>query len=69
MRYFLCIILPPLAVLTTGKIGAFILSIILTLLVWIPGVIHAILVTNKYYADKRHKELLKATQNVNSSIK
>lgn len=62
MRYFLCIIFPPLAVLTTGKIGAFILSVILTLLVWIPGVIHAILVTNKYYADKRHKELVKATQ-------
>jgi hypothetical protein len=26
MRYFLCIILPPLAVLTTGRIGAFILA-------------------------------------------
>lgn len=63
MRYFLCIILPPIAVLTTGRIGAFILSIILTAIVWIPGVIHAILVTNKYYADKRHQELLKATQN------
>lgn len=64
MRYFLCIIFPPLAVLTTGKIGAFILSIILTLLIWIPGVIHAILVTNKYYADKRHKELVKAAKGV-----
>jgi uncharacterized membrane protein YqaE (UPF0057 family) len=67
MRYFLCIIFPPLAVLTTGKIGAFILSIVLTLLVWIPGVIHAILVTNKYYADKRHKELLKVAQNKKNS--
>lgn len=66
MRYFLCIILPPIAVLTTGRIGAFILSLILTCLVWIPGIIHAILVTNKYYADKRHKELLKATQTANS---
>lgn len=62
MRYFLCIILPPIAVLTTGKIGAFFLNLLLTILVWIPGVIHAILVTNKYYADKRHKELIKATQ-------
>ncbi len=67
MRYFLCIIFPPLAVLTTGKIGAFILSIILTILVWIPGVIHAILVTNKYYADKRHNELLKVAQNKKNS--
>jgi len=62
MRYFLCIILPPIAVLTTGRIGAFILSIILTAVFWIPGVIHAILVTNRYYADKRHKELIKATK-------
>ena len=64
MRYFLCIILPPIAVLTTGRIGAFILNLMLTVLVWIPGVIHAILVTNKYYADKRHSELLRATQSV-----
>ena len=64
MRYFLCIILPPIAVLTTGKIGAFLLNLLLTILVWIPGVIHAVLVTNKYYADKRHKELLKAQLNM-----
>ena len=61
MRYFLCIVLPPIAVLSTGKIGAFILSIVLTLLAWIPGVIYAILITNKHYADKRHRELLQAT--------
>lgn len=60
MRYFLCIILPPIAVLTTGKIGAFFLNLILTLLVWIPGVIHAFMVTNKYYADKRNEKLIKA---------
>lgn len=59
MRYFLCIILPPLAVFTTGRIGAFILSIILTLFFWIPGVIHAILVTNDYYAAKRHRQLVR----------
>lgn len=59
MRYFLCIILPPLAVFTTGRLGAFILSIILTLFFWIPGVIHAILVTNDYYAAKRHRQLVR----------
>ena len=63
MRYFLCILLPPIAVLTTGRLGAFILSLILTALFWIPGIIHSILVINKYYADKRHKELLKAQIN------
>ncbi len=60
MRYFLCIIFPPLAVLTTGRIGALILSCLLTLCLWIPGVIHAILVTNDYYADKRNRKVLRA---------
>lgn len=39
---------------------AMILNIILCFLAYIPGVIHAILVVNKYYADKRHKEMLDA---------
>jgi len=59
MRYFLCII-PPLAVLSCGKIGTALINFILTLFLYIPGVIHAILVVNKYYADKRHKELIRA---------
>jgi uncharacterized membrane protein YqaE (UPF0057 family) len=59
MRYFLCLLLPPVAVFSTGRIGAFILSIILTLFFWIPGVIHAILVTNDYYASKRHRQLVR----------
>lgn len=58
MRYFLCIIFPPLAVLTTGKMGAFLLSVILTICLWIPGIIHAILVVNNYYSERRHRELL-----------
>ncbi|WP_367277555.1 YqaE/Pmp3 family membrane protein [Mucilaginibacter sp.] len=35
------------------------LSIFLTLFFWIPGVIHAILVTNDYYAVKRHRQLVR----------
>jgi len=38
LRYFFCVVLPPLAVLMTGQIASFFLSIILTLLGWIPGV-------------------------------
>jgi uncharacterized membrane protein YqaE (UPF0057 family) len=37
----------------TGRIASFFLSIILTLLGWIPGVIHACLVVNDYHAEKR----------------
>ncbi|WP_107828958.1 YqaE/Pmp3 family membrane protein [Mucilaginibacter yixingensis] len=60
MRYFLCIVLPPVAVLSTGRILAFILSCILTLCFWIPGVIHAILVTSDYYDARRHRQTMRA---------
>jgi uncharacterized membrane protein YqaE (UPF0057 family) len=59
MRYFLCFLCPPLAILTTGKIGALILNIFLTLFFWVPGIIHAVLVTSKYYDDKRHRQLMR----------
>jgi uncharacterized membrane protein YqaE (UPF0057 family) len=63
MRYFLAIILPPLAVLLCGKPIHFILNIILTILGWIPGVIHAILVVNSYFADKRADKIIQS-QNI-----
>jgi len=53
LRYFFCVVFPPLAVLMTGRIGSFFLSLILTLLGWIPGVIHACLVVNDYHAEQR----------------
>ena len=53
LRYFFCVVFPPIAVLMTGRIASFLLSIILTLLGWIPGVIHACLVVNDYHAEKR----------------
>ena len=36
-----------------ASVASFFLSIILTLLGWIPGVIHACLVVNDYHAEKR----------------
>lgn len=62
MRYFLAIILPPLAVLLCGKPFQVILNIILTLCAWLPGVIHAFFVVNSYLADKRNKELIDAIE-------
>jgi uncharacterized membrane protein YqaE (UPF0057 family) len=47
------VVFPPLAVLLTGRIASFFLSLLLTLLGWIPGVIHACLVVNDYHAEKR----------------
>ncbi len=62
MRYFLCFLFPPAAILTTGKLGALIFNIILTIFFWIPGVIHAILVVNKFYEDRRYGRLIRATR-------
>jgi uncharacterized membrane protein YqaE (UPF0057 family) len=62
MRYFLCFIFPPAAVLTTGRIGSFILSIILTIFFWIPGVIYAILVTNDFYENRRTRRVIRAVK-------
>ena len=53
LRYFFCIVLPPVAVLMTGRLGSFFLSLILTLLGWIPGIIHACLVVNDYHEEQR----------------
>lgn len=62
MRYLFAIILPPVAVLLCGKPVQFIFNIFLTLLFWIPGVIHAILVVNSHLADKRTDKIVKAVE-------
>jgi uncharacterized membrane protein YqaE (UPF0057 family) len=60
MRYILCL-LPPIAVLScTLNPLTIILNIVLTLCLYIPGVIHAILVVNNYNADQRNKKLIDA---------
>ena len=65
MRYFLAIIFPPLAVFLCGKPIQCVLNIVLTLLGWIPGVIHALFVVNSHLADKRNKELINAINDKN----
>lgn len=60
LRYFFCIVLPPVAVLMTGRVGSFFLSLVLTIFtVWIGGVIHAILVVNDYENERRTEKLLR----------
>ncbi|WP_130616412.1 YqaE/Pmp3 family membrane protein [Cohnella abietis] len=61
MRYLLCFI-PPLAILSCGKFGQFFLSCILTVCLYVPGVIHAILVVNAYKADKRTDRIVQAIE-------
>ncbi len=37
LRYFFCVVLPPVAILMTGRMGSFLLSILLTLSVGSPA--------------------------------
>jgi len=60
MRYLLAIILPPLAILLCGKPLQFILNIPLTLLFWVPGVLHALLVVHSHLADQRTDRVVRA---------
>ncbi len=53
MLYLFAILMPPLAVLLTGRPAAAVLNAGLTLLLWIPGVIHAFAVVNEHKANKR----------------
>ena len=62
MRYFLAIILPPLAALLCGKPIQALLNLILTLLGWVPGVIHALFIVHSHLADKRNKTLIDAIE-------
>ncbi len=59
MLFFLCVLLPPVAVLLTGRMGSFLLSLLLTFLGWLPGVIHAFFVVSDYKQEKRLAELKK----------
>jgi uncharacterized membrane protein YqaE (UPF0057 family) len=57
--YLVAVVLPPLAVLLCGKPFQALLSIVLSLFLYFPGLIHALFVVNKHYADKRHQEILR----------
>ena len=59
MLYLVAIFLPPVAVLLCGKPVQAILNLILTLLFYVPGLIHALLVVNNHYADKRTERVIK----------
>lgn len=60
MRYLLAIILPPVAVLLCGKPLQALLNVLLTLMFWIPGAVHALFVVNSHLADKRAERIERA---------
>jgi len=62
MRYFLAILLPPVAVLLCGKPVQALLNVILWILGIVPGIIHACLVVHEFYADRRANRIIRATR-------
>jgi uncharacterized membrane protein YqaE (UPF0057 family) len=57
--YLLAVLLPPLAVLLCGKPFQAVINLLLTLLLWVPGVIHAVLVVHNHYSDKRTDRIVR----------
>ncbi|MDE2717582.1 MAG: YqaE/Pmp3 family membrane protein [Chloroflexota bacterium] len=62
MLKILDIIAPPIAILITGRPFTALLNFSLTLLLWIPGVIHALMVVSEHKATKRFHWLEKAIE-------
>jgi uncharacterized membrane protein YqaE (UPF0057 family) len=60
--YLLAILLPPVAVLICGKPLQAFINLILCLLLYIPGMVHAIMVVNEYKADRRAEKMGKGLQ-------
>lgn len=60
MRYFLAILLPPVAVLSCGKPFQALGNILLTMAYWVPGMLHALFVVHNYHADQRARMLERA---------
>ena len=59
MLYIVAILLPPLAVLLTGRPLQALLNLLLTLLIYFPGLIHALIVVSNHYADRRAERLVR----------
>ena len=60
MRYIFAVLLPPVAVLSCGKPVQAIVNLFLTLLLWIPGMIHACFVVHSHHEDRRVERLERA---------
>jgi uncharacterized membrane protein YqaE (UPF0057 family) len=58
--YLVAVLLPPLAVLLCGKPAQALLNVLLTLLCYVPGLLHARMVVAEYQADRRSRAALRA---------
>lgn len=62
MRYLLAILLPPIAVLLCGRPLMALLNLLLTLLGYIPGMVHALFIVHSHIEDKRAESIIDAVK-------
>ncbi|MQA00117.1 MAG: YqaE/Pmp3 family membrane protein [Dehalococcoidia bacterium] len=60
MLYLVAVLLPPLAVLLCGKPFQALLNILLTMLAYFPGLIHALFAVHNHYEDQRTSRVIAA---------
>ena len=56
--FILCKILPPIAAAISGGFSSFLINIILTCCGWLPGVVHAFMVTKNAKAEEQNEKLI-----------
>ena len=64
MMFILCIILPPIAAAISGGFSSFLINLILTCFGWLPGIVHAIMVTNKSIVEEQNEELISTLEKI-----
>ena len=62
MKYLVAIICPPLAVLMCGTPMQALVNLALSLCLWVPGMIHALVIVNRAMADERACSTLNVMQ-------
>lgn len=68
MRYILAFLLPPLAVLLCGKPFTAVLNLLFTLLFWVPGIVHALIVVSSHKGDQRAARQIRAMEKQTAAI-
>jgi uncharacterized membrane protein YqaE (UPF0057 family) len=68
MRYLLAIVLPPLAVLLCGKPVQALLNCLLTAMLWVPGVIHALFVVSSTESRANADRIVKAQRESSARV-
>ena len=63
----LCIFLPPIAAGIAGGFSSFLINLILTCIGWLPGIVHAYMVTKNARVEEKNEELVNTIKQDESS--